>query len=164
MKRCTKCGVEKDESEFGSHKKGAGGLRSSCKECINKANAERYLRSKDKWRATRKAWQEANPEKRREYYRNYVERDPERVKAVRRAKFERTRERCYAVAKLWRLSNPDKAAAIYKRGRLKNPLLKAKHTAKHNLKISLGFPPPAELVEAKAMQYLINKTIKELTK
>lgn len=38
MKVCSKCKIEKDESEFGKHKTMFSGLRSSCKECHNQGN------------------------------------------------------------------------------------------------------------------------------
>lgn len=35
MKRCTKCGIEKENSEFGKHKYSKDGLTSRCKDCRN---------------------------------------------------------------------------------------------------------------------------------
>ena len=35
MKRCTKCGAEKEETEFGIDKKNRDGLKNRCKTCVN---------------------------------------------------------------------------------------------------------------------------------
>lgn len=44
MKRCTKCGIEKDESEFSKHKRHKEGLRSLCKLCANKYNCNYHYK------------------------------------------------------------------------------------------------------------------------
>lgn len=41
MKRCTKCDMEKDESEFGLCSKGKNGLKASCKDCERAYATER---------------------------------------------------------------------------------------------------------------------------
>lgn len=42
MKRCSKCGQDKPKSEFYRQPNGKDGLRAECKECKDKAHADRY--------------------------------------------------------------------------------------------------------------------------
>jgi len=42
MKRCSKCGVVKPESEFNRRARNERGLRSQCKQCASKYTKERY--------------------------------------------------------------------------------------------------------------------------
>jgi hypothetical protein len=43
MKKCTKCGLEKEETEFTKRGKDKNRLRSWCKECYNEGTRKRYL-------------------------------------------------------------------------------------------------------------------------
>lgn len=56
MKRCTKCGVEKDESEFHKRTKSRDGLCYTCTKCANTIS---------------RAWAKANPERKKEAGRKY---------------------------------------------------------------------------------------------
>ena len=40
MKKCSKCGIEKNESEFSKRKYSKDGLRQTCRECSRKYNLE----------------------------------------------------------------------------------------------------------------------------
>lgn len=64
MKTCTKCLKEKKEDCFGKSKKGAGGLRSICRECHNKNTKEWQKNNPEKVRAYCVLWRLANPERR----------------------------------------------------------------------------------------------------
>lgn len=81
MKRCSKCKVERDESEFYALPRSSDGLQSNCKRCMRAANAE---------------WVRRNPEKNAERERRRRLRTPGRSTAYVRA---------------WRANNPEKAAA-----------------------------------------------------
>ena len=47
MKRCTKCGKEKDESEFYKDKRRMSGLTDHCKKCINEYYKARRIQYKE---------------------------------------------------------------------------------------------------------------------
>jgi hypothetical protein len=48
MKRCTKCGIKKDESEFCRHKYNKDGLNSRCKKCAADSSRLWYVKNQDK--------------------------------------------------------------------------------------------------------------------
>lgn len=60
MKRCSKCGQEKDESEFYRYLK-TGKLRAQCKVCINSYNLAHQAANPKKANARTRAWRERNP-------------------------------------------------------------------------------------------------------
>ena len=66
MKTCTKCGIEKDESEFHKSKDGKNGLRARCKVCCNSEVRE---------------WKLENAEKRKEYAERWYREHKEAVAA-----------------------------------------------------------------------------------
>lgn len=63
-KRCTKCKVEKAESEFYKMKAGKDGLCSHCKSCRSEYNRKEYAKDPGKKLRAGRKWNEANPEKR----------------------------------------------------------------------------------------------------
>ena len=76
MKVCSKCGIEKDESEFHKDRTKKDGLHTICKECRKKfCNTEVkavydkkwYAKNRDKKLAYSRKWKEDNKEKRKEY-------------------------------------------------------------------------------------------------
>lgn len=71
MKICTKCKLEKNNTEFYSDKRKKDGLRSQCKVCVNKANNDReknYTETRKKYRFEHQEEIKAN--KRRYYLEN----------------------------------------------------------------------------------------------
>lgn len=56
MKTCSRCGKEKDLSQFPEN-------RNVCKECKNKREREKYKANPEPRRKNAKAWAKANPEK-----------------------------------------------------------------------------------------------------
>ena len=76
MKRCSKCEIEKDESDFYKDKRVKGGLNSRCKECINQRARERNARPETK-------------EKRKEYDAEYyaIPENKERKKQKQRERY-----------------------------------------------------------------------------
>lgn len=55
MKKCTKCGVEKDEKEFYKESSKKDGLKNWCKKCCSDVQKQRLLRPKTKERKKRNA-------------------------------------------------------------------------------------------------------------
>lgn len=78
MKACTKCKVEKDESEFWKKKRGKNGLDAQCKDCN------------------------------REYVKNWYKANPVRVKKCRRVWYQKNREILLEKARIWGKENAEK--------------------------------------------------------
>lgn len=60
MKKCTKCGTEKSETDFHRAKHGRGGVRSNCKSCAGVARKEYRAKNPERTKAASKAWQDEN--------------------------------------------------------------------------------------------------------
>jgi hypothetical protein len=67
MKRCTKCGEFKPESEYYAAPGGKDGLRGDCKSCFSARQKGSYVRNRVARIAYVKRWQEEHPERMREY-------------------------------------------------------------------------------------------------
>jgi len=107
MKTCTKCGVEKLETEFYSRKDTRDGLCYECKVCsITRASK----------------WARANPEKCAGYVAKWAKANPEKKVAIGAASSAK-----------WDKANPEKKSAFYSRWARANPekcaALRAKHEA-----------------------------------
>lgn len=82
MKVCTKCHIEKDESEFPKDNRLKSGLRANCKVCVAEIykswrskntdyGKKTYWKNKDKINERFKKWNEENKDWRREYKKEY---------------------------------------------------------------------------------------------
>lgn len=91
MKRCTKCGLEKDESEFSKDASRPDFLCYRCKSCHNESS---------------RRWRDANPDKARASSRKHYAANPDKVKAA---------------SQKWRDANPDRVKAAYQKWRDGNP-------------------------------------------
>lgn len=83
MKTCTKCGETKPRDHFGKHRSTKDGLRHLCRPCNN---------------ADARAWEIANPEKKRIQSRRWIAANPERRKAILQKSHDKHREQ-YAAEK-----------------------------------------------------------------
>ena len=152
MKTCSKCGVEKDESEFSKANHHKDGLRSQCKKCRSEYQKE-YQKS-DKRKESekrrnksdkRKEWEkkrrqsDKRKEYMKEYQKEYVQSDKYKEYQKKRRKLEDYKNR----QKEYQKSDKYKEYQIA-----------------YNLKSTTGVTPPPELVEVKL---IINKT-KQLCK
>jgi hypothetical protein len=81
MKQCTKCGKEKDESEF-HLRSGSKKSRSHCKACINEANLARQAANPEKYNARTNAWRAKNPGRASAISRAWQLRHPEQFRAI----------------------------------------------------------------------------------
>ena len=66
MKKCTKCFLEKEETEFHTHKQNER-LRPDCKDCVNKRNSKYKKDFKELHLKQVKNWQKRNPDKVKDY-------------------------------------------------------------------------------------------------
>ena len=94
-KVCTKCGEEKELTEFYKKKGGKFGVTSSCKIC-DKADQAAYRKTNsEKIKARKAAYRKANPEKIKAKNSAYYKANPEKVKAsqaeYRKANPEKTK-------------------------------------------------------------------------
>ena len=86
MKKCTKCGVEKDESEFGLDARKDDRLRSSCRACNNSQARSRYASNPTDSLSRNKVWRNNNmgkvKTKNRVYYAEHIDKFRERNRVV----------------------------------------------------------------------------------
>ena len=176
MKICSKCGIEKDESEYCKHKLGKNGLNPSCRVCKTKQSNEWRTKNIDRDRANQRKIYYANHEKKKERVRKYYnDNKEERViasKIYRLNNPEKSKETNTKSRLKIALNNPEKikkwASDSYFRNRekrkeamkkysIENPDINAKSVIKYRLKKEIGEIPPPELVEVKL---LINKTLR----
>lgn len=71
IKVCTKCGIEKDESEFSKIKCGKNGLKSICKECTRNYHKEYYIDNKSNIKLQKEEYKKNNPDKIKEQNKQY---------------------------------------------------------------------------------------------
>lgn len=69
MKKCSKCGLDLNLDNF--HSNGKGGLRSSCKDCVNKSVAKYKANNTEKVALKDKRYRQANLSSRRAYGREH---------------------------------------------------------------------------------------------
>lgn len=129
MKRCTKCGEQKELSEFHKTKRAKDGYRSWCKLCVCDDAKAKRLADPTRFRGYSKKCNDKNREKRRQYGRQWYEQNRERklakVKQQRREDprhFRLLSAKCYlrniekrkAYAKRYRQANREKLSAYEK--------------------------------------------------
>jgi hypothetical protein len=125
MKTCSKCSIEKDESEFSKNKSKSDGLNHYCKKCYK----EYYNLKKDLILKKRKKYYEENKEYCNLKNKKWRLENKEKVKELRKLNYnfnkEKSKEDCKNYNKLnrekvniisynWKLKNPEKTKEIYK--------------------------------------------------
>jgi 5-methylcytosine-specific restriction endonuclease McrA len=93
MKRCPKCDINKQLSEFGKHKQTKDGLKNYCRKCNN---------------ASAKAYQDSNREKVRKTNREYSRNNKDANKARSKAWYESNKDKALENSKKWQQENRDK--------------------------------------------------------
>ena len=63
FKKCSKCQIEKETTEFGKDKSRKDFLNMYCKECVKIITKKYVEENKEKHRAAVRGWQRANPKK-----------------------------------------------------------------------------------------------------
>ena len=106
---CKKCGVDKQLDEFQLDKK-RNKHYTTCRACRVQADRER---------------RQANPEKYREYTRNYLKdwrvANPERAADIDKRYRQKNADKYRENSKAWRLANPERASLLSKAWAIKNP-------------------------------------------
>ena len=84
MKRCSKCGQSKAESEFYRNAQQRSGLHPSCKECNKPMQAAYRARNRAALSASQCAWQRRNRRRATEKSNRWAKTNPEKIKATAR--------------------------------------------------------------------------------
>jgi len=93
MKRCSKCGIDKDEKTGFHMDSRTGKPRGWCKVCINADNIARAAANPEKNNARSKAWRDANPERFSARTKKWRDENPERLRqTIYRNKYHVDRE------------------------------------------------------------------------
>jgi hypothetical protein len=123
-KTCTKCGEEKELSDYYIKNKKTNRLFSQCKTCTNKKNIEWTKNNKEKVKELQKIYREKNKEKLNESSRIYREKnkDSYREQKNKNAKEyrKRNKEKVKESQKIYREKNRDKLIDYSKNYRLNN--------------------------------------------
>lgn len=138
-KRCTKCGVEKHESEFAKNKTLKDGLSYYCKKCLSEYS---------------KKYRVENYENVKEKEKKYRVENRDKVKSAVRKWQEKNKEKTIETIVKWQKENKEKTKEYHIKWSNKNQNM-AYYSQKQRLKKQIGETPPPELVEVKL---LINKT------
>ena len=77
MKKCCKCKVEKELSEFSKSKSRKDGHKNHCKACCKEYNKTYYLDNKEAIKEYKKQYRRNNKEARLEYKKQYYQNNPE---------------------------------------------------------------------------------------
>jgi hypothetical protein len=123
-KKCTKCGKEKQLSEFYKDTKRSGFV-SQCKMCCSVRAKEYRLKNLEEVRIKKREYESSHRDKARirlqKWRANNPERDNEvRLKSVRKWRAENP-ERSRSLNLLWHHANPEKAKQSTRNWRAKNP-------------------------------------------
>ena len=107
MKTCTKCGIEKDLSEFHLEKR-RNGFRSFCKACSSIIARRWRERNKDKERIVARLWYENNKEKKLKRCALWQKENKERKQVTNRLWTEANHEKCLEKCRRYRKNNLEK--------------------------------------------------------
>ena len=134
MKICSKCGVEKDESEFYKKKDCKDGLVPYCKKCHSEKTKKYYFENKNKILAVCKLYRIENYEKVKKAKINSMNKKPLEYREKRKEYYKKNKQYIDAKNKKYSDFNPDFLIT---------------HYCKQYLKKQIGEDPPPELVELK---------------
>lgn len=142
MKKCTKCGEEKELDEFHPRKDRKSGYQSWCKSCKNNLGREAYRKDPEARREAARQWVKDNPEKNCEKVKRYYRQNPdifrERARKYREQNSEKvkTRNRKYRAANLEKVKEGvRKAGAVWRK---KNPAKCKKYKADRKARLVLA--------------------------
>ena len=175
-KVCTKCGVEKDESEFYKKRACKCGLSASCKMCESEYSRRHYAENIEKRREKLRTYRQENLERVRSLDRAnrllHREKRTEANRAYKQTNREKLRERqrIYVQANLEKVRERDKVYWSKNREKLREQKrIDAKNQSsklsdryvKHLLKVKIA---PQELIDLKRAHIQIQRFIKEKEK
>ena len=126
MKKCAKCKVEKEITEFFKDKQRKGGLYPSCKECGKEYYKEYHKENKDKI----KEYYKENKDKIIERHKEYYKENKNKIKEHRKEYYKENKDKINKCQKEYYKENKDKIIErqneYVKNRRLSDPLYKMK--------------------------------------
>jgi hypothetical protein len=79
MKKCIKCGIEKELTLFYVDKRIKDGYRNKCKSCVNIENDSWRKNNKEKTNILNRRWRKNNPDKVKEFEKRYREKEDRKI-------------------------------------------------------------------------------------
>jgi hypothetical protein len=101
MKKCSKCFVEKSETEF-HIRRDTGRLRNECKLCRAALVLAWVIANPERHRTNKARWKSANPEKVAAGRQRHYAANREKIDLQVRAWRAKNKEKCLAITELWR--------------------------------------------------------------
>lgn len=117
-KKCTKCGIEKELSEFNQHKEAKDEKRCECALCQRKESKVLYIKNRENVIKRTRQWALKNPDKTRKAWQKWQKNNPEKANKS---------------SATWKLNNPEKVKILWKRG-----YIKKKNTPRGKINIRMG--------------------------
>lgn len=114
MKKCSKCGIEKDESEFNKNLKSKDGLYCHCKQCTKERKREYREKNKEKISEYNKRYHEANREYELKRCKKWRENNFEKRREYKTKNKERIKEYEREYSKIYRVENKEKISEYAK--------------------------------------------------
>ena len=105
MKKCNKCGEEKDIGSFARNRTRKDGIGSWCLECCRAESAKRYAEYPDRVRAINQKSDKKNWGRKYEGIKKWAKDNPERWRALQRKSFDKNKDKRLAQDKRWRAAN-----------------------------------------------------------
>lgn len=190
MKTCGRCKETRALTEFNKHKSNKDGLQYTCNPCRKAIAAEYYIKTIEAQAARARRYREANLEKVRARNRKYYQENKEKILARQQNEHTKEYNKKYYIehsekskarAAAWRKENPEAARAISKAWREAHPeqrkLSAREHARKQRDNLSDSYIKtifnhsiggsiivdeiPIALIEAKRLQLLIKRSIKD---
>nr|DAK03404.1 MAG TPA: restriction endonuclease [Caudoviricetes sp.] len=160
---CRKCGQEKPLSEFAKDKNCALGHTHICKQCKADQSRKRYAVNPEKMREYAREYRAANLEKCREMTRKWRAANPEKsresTRKRRAANPEKAREYAREYARKWRAANPEKSREIIRKSWCKCVDNLNDNYLRHKLKDN-NLPITPETIDYKRIQLKLYREIK----
>ena len=110
MKKCNKCNIEKELTEFHKNKASKDGLHTQCKSCRSEREKEHYQQNKEQRRKYReqnkersKEWREQNKERIKEWY----QQNKEHLKEYNKEYYQQNKEHKNEQSKKWQEQNKE---------------------------------------------------------
>ena len=127
MKKCSCCGLQKDESEF--FKKRVSSLEGFCKSCKKEKLKKRKEQDPDKYREKERlrSEQRRQTQEFKEWRKDHQERNRDKISRKSREYYEDKKKSVYEVQKIWKSKNKEKVREYNSEFKKKNPLKVACH-------------------------------------
>lgn len=123
-KICRKCKLDKDINEFSKKNTSKDGKQNICKYCDKQESKKWKENNKEKVKLQRERYLKKNPEKLKEYQKEYqkkwAKKNPEKVKLKRKKYNLKNCEKNKEYCNLWRQNNPDYKKTYNENNREKN--------------------------------------------